>query len=288
MKHILLVTGKAIATLLLVTQVFAQEKAEENETPNLVELRYLIRQGLFRIYKEHYGYQQDIDGKVSVINFASDPELFKEFPATDFVQAGCVAADGMAALIKKEFGKAEGDIALITSVPATDLLEQRNKGFQEQVSAKYPDMKLVTYKEVADGHATPAWSTMTDLIKSTPKLRGVFASNPIVAEGAAQALADNNAIDKIILVGSDSKNKPVKLVKRQTQLNSYTIRWQSKGDTASGVVVERGATTISLDVTPCATEKEIVTFVKPYKESPINNVDCGQNKVYQQSQVIQQ
>jgi len=287
MKHICLTRGKAIATLLLLaTHVLGQTGEEKLGIPSLVELRSLIGQGLFRIYKQHYGYQQDIDGKIFVINFASDPELFKEFLSTDYAQGGRVAADGLAAIIKKEFGKAEGDIGMLIPVPTAGSLGQRVKGFQDEISAKYPDLKLA-FKEVSDGHATPAWNAMSDLIATKPKLRGVFAPSLTVAQGAAQAIVDNNAFEKIILVGFDSEDKPVKLVKQKSLSNSFKIQRQKKGDTASGVVVERMDPAITLDVTPCSSEKETITFVKPYKETQISDITC-KDKTFEQSQVIQQ
>jgi ribose transport system substrate-binding protein len=53
---------------------------------------------------------------------------------------------------------------------------------------------------------------MTDLITANPNLRGVFASNLIMAQGAGQAVAENKASDKIMLIGFDSDDKTVKLL----------------------------------------------------------------------------
>ena len=53
---------------------------------------------------------------------------------------------------------------------------------------------------------------MTDLITANPNLRGVFASNLIMAQGAGQAIAENKAGDTIKLIGFDSDDKLVKLL----------------------------------------------------------------------------
>jgi ribose transport system substrate-binding protein len=66
--------------------------------------------------------------------------------------------------------------------------------------------------KVADGMATTALNIMTDLITANPDLRGVFASNLIMAQGAGQAIAENKVADKIKLVGFDSDDKLVKLL----------------------------------------------------------------------------
>jgi ribose transport system substrate-binding protein len=57
---------------------------------------------------------------------------------------------------------------------------------------------------------------MTDLITASPDLRGVFASNLIMAQGAGQAIAENKVADKIKLVGFDSDDKLIKLLKDGT------------------------------------------------------------------------
>ena len=81
---------------------------------------------------------------------------------------------------------------MITSIPGVGSLDQRAKGFKEQIAAKYPGMKLVADK-YADGMATTGLNMMTDLITANPNLRGVFASNLIMSQGAGQAIAENKA-----------------------------------------------------------------------------------------------
>ena len=146
------------------------------------------------------------------IDSAADSKAFTSFLQTDNVQGGRAAADALAAAITATYGKPEGDVALITSIPGVGSLDQRAKGFKEQIAAKYPGLKLVADK-VADGMATTALNIMTDLITANPDLRGVFASNLIMAQGAGQAIAENKVADKIKLVGFDSDDKLVKLLK---------------------------------------------------------------------------
>jgi ribose transport system substrate-binding protein len=153
--------------------------------------------------------------KIIGIDSAADSKAFTSFLTTDNVQAGRVAADGLAAAIAAKYGKPEGNVALITSLPGVGSLDQRAKGFKEQLAAKYPGLKLIADK-VADGQATTALNIMTDLITANPDLRGVFASNLIMAQGAGQAIAENKMADKIKLIGFDSDDKLVKFVKDGT------------------------------------------------------------------------
>jgi ribose transport system substrate-binding protein len=149
--------------------------------------------------------------KIIGIDSGADSKAFTSFLTTDNVAGGRAAADALAAAITEKYGKAEGEIALITSLPGVGSLDQRAKGFKEQIAAKYPGLKLVADK-VADGQPTTGLNIMTDLITSLPNLRGVFASNLIMAQGAGQAIAENKAQDKMKLIGFDNDEKLVKFL----------------------------------------------------------------------------
>ena len=152
--------------------------------------------------------------KIIGIDSAADSKAFTSFLTTDNVQGGRIAADGLAQAITEKYGKAEGEVAQITSLPGVGSLEGRKKGFIEEL-AKYPGLKLVADK-YADGMATTGLNIMTDLITANPNLRGVFASNLIMAEGAGQAVAENKKGDTLKMIGFDSDDKTVGLLKDGT------------------------------------------------------------------------
>ncbi|MBI1218666.1 MAG: substrate-binding domain-containing protein [Rhodobacteraceae bacterium] len=149
------------------------------------------------------------------IDSAADSKAFTSFLTTDNVQGGRVAADGLAAAIKAKTGKIAGDVALITALPGVGSLDQRAKGFKEELAAKYPDLKL-TADKVADGQATTGLNITTDLLTADPNLVGIFASNLIMAQGAGQAIAENKVADKVALIGFDNDDKLVGFLKDGT------------------------------------------------------------------------
>ena len=279
MKSPLFLAANAIAILISITQLRAQEKGD---TPSLVEIKGLVEQGLLRTYKQHYGYRQNVGGHPAVIGFEYVPNLFTQ---SDYLEAGRVAADTLAAAIKSKFGKPEGIVALIDDGVLTGGPEQSIIGFKEQI-AKYPGLRFAVYNATSNAVGTEASNITTNLIVADSKLRGIFAPDLLVAQGAAQAILDQDLIGQINLLAF-RENKLVKLAEQASLSNSYTLTLEKKGDAASGVVVERTAGMIAIDVTPCGTEKEVVTFEMPYREKQINDVSCGGN-TYQQSQVIQQ
>jgi ribose transport system substrate-binding protein len=74
----------------------------------------------------------------------------------------------------------------------------------------------VVADKYADGMATTALNIMTDLITANPNLRGVFANNLIMAQGAGQAIAENKKADTIKMVGFDGDDKTVGMLKDGT------------------------------------------------------------------------
>ena len=149
------------------------------------------------------------------IDFSADSEAFTSFLTTDYVAGGKIAADGPGEAITAKYGKAEGDVALITSLPCVNSLDARAKGFKGELAAKFPGLKLVADK-VADVQATTGLNTMTDLITANPNPRGVFSSNLIMAQGAGQAIAENKKGDTIKLVDFDADDKLIAFLKDGT------------------------------------------------------------------------
>ncbi|MET2830219.1 ABC transporter substrate-binding protein [Mesorhizobium shangrilense] len=150
--------------------------------------------------------------KVIGIDSGADSKAFTSFLTTDNVQGGRVAADGLAAAIgAANGGKVEGKVALITALPGAGSLEQRAQGFKEELKAKYPGLTLVADK-YADGQATTGLNIATDLITANPDLKGIFASNLIMAQGVGQAVAENKLAGKLALIGFDSDEKLIKFL----------------------------------------------------------------------------
>jgi len=140
------------------------------------------------------------------IDSSADSKAFTSFLTTNNETGGKVAADGLADAIKAKTGGVKGDIAIITSLPGVGSLDARDKGFKEEIAAKYPDLHIIADK-VADGQATTGLNITTDLLTANPNLVGIFADNLIMGEGACQAIAENKAAGKVALVNFDSDDK---------------------------------------------------------------------------------
>ena len=105
--------------------------------------------------------------KVVAIDSTADSKALISVLATDNTQAGRIAADILAERIQKTYADTEGDVALITPLPDLAALDQRAKGFREQLAAKYGALDIVVEK-VADGNATTGRDVMVDIIPPIP------------------------------------------------------------------------------------------------------------------------
>lgn len=77
--------------------------------------------------------------KIKIIGIESpaDTKAMTSLIATDYVKAGRIAAEALAAAITKTYGDTEGNVVIITSMPGVTSLDQRAKGFREVLAAKY-------------------------------------------------------------------------------------------------------------------------------------------------------
>jgi ribose transport system substrate-binding protein len=152
--------------------------------------------------------------KIVAIDSPADSQAMTALLATDNANAGRMAADAIATAIKRSYADAEGDVAIIAGAPGVAALEERAKGFAEQLAASYGALDIVAHA-VADGEAANGAKIMAGLIAGHPELRGVFASDLAMTQGAAQVLAktpNNTTGDKINLIGFGADASVVKLL----------------------------------------------------------------------------
>lgn len=78
-------------------------------------------------------------------------------------------------------------------------------------SRQHPGLEVIADK-YADGQATTGLNIATDLITKNPDLKGIFASNLIMAQGVGQAVSENSLAGKVALIGFDSDEKLIKFL----------------------------------------------------------------------------
>ncbi len=148
---------------------------------------------------------------VIMIDSAANTDKYATFLATNNEVGGRKAADEMAACIKARTGKAEGKVAYLTALAGAQSLNDRDKGFVEQLK-NYPGLKVVDHR-VGNNDASKALSDTEDLLTKTPDMVGIFADNELEGDGAGTAVADKKMGDKLCLVAFDTSDQEVKFLR---------------------------------------------------------------------------
>ena len=153
---------------------------------------------------------------VKIIGIDSDAktDAFTSFLTTDNVEGGRKAADALGAAIKAKNGNDKGQVAIIVSLPGVGSLDQRTKGFKEELATNYPALKIVATR-IGDGQVTSGLNIANDLLTAHPNMVGLFASNLTMAEGAGQAVAEVKP-PKLSMVAFDSDQRLIDFLKDGT------------------------------------------------------------------------
>lgn len=198
--------------------------------------------------------EKAVDKGIAVVTIDSGIESDKphSFIATDNKVAASEAADVLAGLTGEK-----GDVAVVSFVPGVTTAILREKGFEEGIK-QYPDMKIAT-TQYSQSDQAKALSVTEDIMTSHPDIVGIFAANNKSALGAAQALKQKGAQDKINLVAFDADPDLIKqlqdgVIKALIVQNPYKMGYEGVANAvkvAKGEKVEKqvdsGVTVVTMD-----------------------------------------
>jgi ribose transport system substrate-binding protein len=132
------------------------------------------------------------------------------FVGTDNEKAGSQAGQRLCQLVKTT-GNASGDILLESAVAGVESLSARDKGFKAGLRATCPGLRVATTRYNNNDINTAA-SQVNDAITGG-NLVGIFADNNTSGDGAARAIKDNNAQQKIPVVAFDADPQEIAALK---------------------------------------------------------------------------
>ena len=124
------------------------------------------------------------------------------FIGTDNLKAGQQAGMRMCELLTAK-NQTSGEVMIESSVAGIQVLVDRDTGFKQGLAQKCPNVKANLQRYNNNDIGTAA-SQVNDAITANKNLAGVFADNNTSGVGAARAIQDNNAADKIQVVAFDS------------------------------------------------------------------------------------
>ncbi|KAA5835027.1 ABC transporter substrate-binding protein [Saccharopolyspora hirsuta] len=124
------------------------------------------------------------------------------FIGTDNIKAGQQAGQRMCELLTAQ-GRQNGKILHESSTSGQQVLTDRLTGFTAGLTEKCPQAQVVQ-TAVNDNDLNKAVGQVNDAITGIPDLAGIFADNNTSGTGAARAVAERGAADRLAVVAFDS------------------------------------------------------------------------------------
>jgi ribose transport system substrate-binding protein len=141
---------------------------------------------------------------------SSDTSLGLSRITSDNTGGGRLAADSLATAIG---GK--GTVAVINVQPGISTTDARIAGFNAEMKAKYPNIKVLPVQYDNDSSATAASQVEGD-IAAHPDLSGVFATNVLSAQGAATGVDHAGKSGKVKVATFDAEPQQIQALKSNT------------------------------------------------------------------------
>lgn len=131
--------------------------------------------------------------------------------SSDNLAGGKLAADSLGAAIG---GK--GTVAVISVAKGTSTTDARVQGFQQEMAAKFPKVKLLGEQTDDADSVTTATQMIEGDISGNADLAGAFAANVITAQGAAAGIQHAGRSGKVKLATFDADPTQVSMLKAGT------------------------------------------------------------------------
>lgn len=157
---------------------------------------------------------------VVIIDSGVNTDRYASLIATDNFAAGQRAGHALAGCIEKTNGSAAGEVAYLRANPNGESLVSRDNGFLDAIE-EYPDIEVVDNR-VANNDTAKAMNDTLDLLNRYPDLKGIFADNQLMGDGAGTAFAEQSA-DDVCLVAFDSSELEVDFL-RQGVIDSLVVQ----------------------------------------------------------------
>lgn len=166
---------------------------------------------------------------VITVNLDADTVHSALVMAVDY-DAGRMAAEQMA----KDIGES-GEIAIIQGVPGLKRTDNLEKGFRDTI-ANYSGIEIVDAQSASFEKET-AITVMNSFLQSHPDLKGVFAINDAMAEGAALAAESAGKKGQLSIWGADGEKDALAMIESGDMTGTiYTNSWD-EGSTAAKIAL---------------------------------------------------
>jgi ABC-type sugar transport system substrate-binding protein len=155
---------------------------------------------------------QKADTKLIFVDTSvNSPSIGLSRISSDNAAGGKLAADSLAKLIG---GK--GTVAVISVAKGVSTTDARVAGFQQEMAAKYPAIKLLPEQNDDADSVSTATAFIEGDITANPTLSGAFAANVITAQGAASGIQHARKTGKIKLATFDADPQQMAMMRSGT------------------------------------------------------------------------
>jgi ribose transport system substrate-binding protein len=144
---------------------------------------------------------------ITVDTTLADAGIVTSAITSDNAQGGAIAADKIASTSGED-----AVVAVLGLTPTATTINARVDGFVEHAEQTYPDMQVLDTEFTGD-EASKAQTTLEALFLANPDINAVFAPNQPAAEGATAAVKARGLEGKVTIVGYDSSDSQVSLLK---------------------------------------------------------------------------
>ncbi len=155
---------------------------------------------------------------IPVVGFDSgvDSDIPVTTAATDNIAAAAMAADKMAELIG-----GEGEVAIIAHDQTSRTGIDRVKGFTDEMTSKYPNIKIVD-TQYGGGDQLKSTDLAKAIIQAHPNLKGFFGANEGSIIGVLNGVKELGMEGKLVVIGYDSGQQQLDAIRAGTEAGAIT------------------------------------------------------------------
>ncbi len=154
---------------------------------------------------------------LAIFDSGINTDKYVSFAATDNYKGGVAAANEMARLLDNK------GTCIITKVdPGSDSTLQREKGFEDTLAEKYPDIKVID-AQFGYSDREKSRAVTEDMLIKHPEVDAIFGPNESSTSGALLALQAIDLAGKKIFVGFDSSDALIQAMKKN-EINALILQ----------------------------------------------------------------
>ena len=147
---------------------------------------------------------------VTIFDSGLDITDYMTYVATDNYAAGQMGGRKLAELVHKR-----GEVAIMMHAPGSASTMDRERGFEDVITAEYPGIRIVA-RQYGFSNPAKAQAAAENILTAHPDLNGIFASTEPESTGVSPVIKGRGLAGKVRFVGFDSSENMIEDLKAGT------------------------------------------------------------------------